>query len=159
MSATQRTHFPVIKTTSCRESSDGINVEDLLYRAQRKPNQKTYRNRHKTTVEQEPRNQEAPQFLDVQGKGDKLVTVEKQAAPRKQITKRAPPKALTLVRDVGSSALQDVCLPASASSSMILIIRFSCENAAILLLTRSRRKSRNGLRRHPERKRPGNAIR
>lgn len=111
MSVTDRTQFPAIRAISCKAgSNDGINVEDLLYRARKKPNQKTYRNRHINTVEQEPRDLEAPQHLDVKDKGGELVSVEKKAAPKKQISKRAPRKTLTLVKDIGvSSGSHEVC--------------------------------------------------
>ena len=113
MSVTDRTHFPAIRTISCTGGSgDGVDVEDLLYRAKRKPNQKTYRNRHVNTVEQEPRNQEAPQYLGVEGKSAELVSVKKKAALKEQISKRAPRGTLSLVKDIGvASALQEVCTP------------------------------------------------
>ena len=113
MSVTERTHFPAIRTVSCTGGSgDGVDVEDLLYRAKRKPNQKTYRNRHINTIEQEPRNQEALQYLDVEGKNAKLVSVKKKAAPKKQVPKRAPRGTLTLVKDIGiAPGPQEVCSP------------------------------------------------
>ena len=113
MSVTDRTQFPAIRAIPCKGgSSDGINVEDLLYRARKKTNQKTYRNRHINTVEQEPQNQEPPQHLDVKDKGGELVSVEKKTAPKKRVLKRAPRKTLTLVKDIGvSSASHEVCPP------------------------------------------------
>ncbi|KAL8796114.1 MAG: hypothetical protein Q9195_001447 [Heterodermia aff. obscurata] len=89
MSVTERIHFPAIRTTSCGASSNAINVEDLLYRAKRKLNQKTYRNRHINAVEQGPPNREAPQGFEVQSKGGEPASVEKKAAPKKQLKERS----------------------------------------------------------------------